>query len=81
MDIMYHMMTTVNTAIRYTGKVVMTINPKGSHHKEKFFSLYFFSLFKNYIYMRRWRLVEPIVVIFHNLIKLNHHVVCLKSTQ
>lgn len=33
---MYSMMTVVSTAMLHTGKLV-GINPKTSHHKEKFF--------------------------------------------
>ena len=61
-DVMYNMMTIVSTAVQYIGKQL--VNPKRSYHKEKKFFLFILLFFSFYcIYMRRWILVEPIVVI------------------
>jgi len=42
-------------------KLVKRINPKHSYHKKRI--PFLFSFLKTYMYIRRWMLVEPIVVI------------------
>ena len=53
---MYNMMTIVNTDIQYRGKFY-GVNFITSHHKETFFLSFY------YIYIKRWMLAEPIMVI------------------
>lgn len=58
---MYNAMTTANSAETYT-KVAKRVNPRSSHHQEKFVFLFFFSFYC--IYMRGGQmLAEPIVAI------------------
>ena len=57
-DVMYNIMTRVDSDAWYTG-MLLRLNPRSSHHSEKMFL--FFSEF--FIYMKRWMLAEPIVII------------------